>query len=359
MVGRQLGPLQGPVVEGMPQGKALDLMESGERVKKGDVAALIDGQGLKDHIDDVQSTVDSSLSDIKKRRAEQTIDLDNLRQEIDVAKSELDAWKLEAGASEIRTPIDQEIINLAVEEAEAAYKQKLADMAVQKAAHEAELRILDITSKRHQRHRDRHLFDLQRYTVNAPLDGMVVRQRIFRSGEMAMVRNGDQVWPGRLFAKVMDTSRMQVEAKINQAESNQFRVGQQVRVGLDAFPDAKFEGRIYSIGALAKGGAGQNSYVREIPIHIHIEGNDPRLIPDLSAYADVIVERADDTVRIPRAALFEEDGQAYVYVSDGGDYRRQLVEVGFRTFTEAGVVRGLEAGDEVALKEPVAEPQPI
>ena len=330
----------------------LELMESGELVKKGDVAARIDGQGLQDHIDDVHSTVLSSVSDIKKRKAEQMIDLDNLRQDVDLAKAELDQWKLDNGAAEIRPEIDQEIIRLAIEEAEAAHDQKVKEVSLKKSAQEAELKILELTSERHRRHRNRHQADMTRYTVNAPLDGMVVRQLVFRNGEFAVVREGDQVWPGRLFVKVMDTSKMKVEAKINQAESNLFRIGQEVTVGLDAFPGASFKGKIYSIGALAKGSANQNQFVREIPIHIHIEGNDPRLIPDLSAYADVVLEREDDSIQVPLAAVFEEAGQPFVFVKNGNDFAKRPVELGLRSYTHAAVVNGVTVGDEVALQRP-------
>ena len=328
----------------------LDLMESGEMVKTGEVAARIDGQGLQDHIDDVHSTVLASVSDIKRRRAEQMIDLDNLRQDVDIAKAELDKWKLDNGAAEIRPEIDREIIKLAIEEAEAAYEQKVGELDRKRTSQAAEVKILELTSERHRRHRNRHQVDMGRYEVNAPIDGMVVRQMVFRNGEFAVVRNGDQVWPGRLFVKVMDTSKMKVEAKINQAESNLFRIGQEVRVGLDAFPEASFKGKIYSIGALAKGGTGQ--YVREIPVHIHIEGADPRLIPDLSAYADVVLGREDDAVQVPLAAVFEEAGQPFVFVKNGTSYQKRPVELGFRNYTHAAVVSGVGVGDEVALQRP-------
>ncbi len=332
----------------------LELMKSGAMVKKGEVAARIDGQSLQDHIDDVHSTVLASASDIKKRRAEQMIDLDNLRQNVDVAKAELSKWELDDGAAEVRPEIDQEIIKLAIEEAKAAYEQKAGEVDLKKAAQAAEVSILELTSERHKRHRDRHSVDMQRYTVNAPIAGMVVRQQVFRNGEFAVVRDGDQVYPGRLFVKVMDTSKMKVEARINQTESSLFRIGQEVTVGLDAFPGANFTGKIYSIGALAKGSATQNQFVREIPVHIHIDGADPRLIPDLSAYADVVLKREDDAVQVPLAAVFEEAGQSYVYVRDGSDYEKRPVELGFRNYTHAAVVNGVNVGEEVALQRPAA-----
>jgi len=334
----------------------LELKESGTRVRKGEVVARIDGQALKDHIDDVHSTVLATLSDVKKRQAEQAIDWENLQQDVRLAKADLDGWTLEAGAAEIRTSIDREIIRLAVEEAEAAYKQKLADLNAKKVAHAAELRILELTAERHKRHRDRHAYDLERYAVVAPMDGMVVRQAIWRGGEMSLVREGDQLFPGQLFLKIMDTSKMQVEAEINQAESHLVRIGQKARIGLDAFPEASYEGRVSSIGALARVTGFQGNYVRKIPIRIEIDRVDERLIPDLSAYADILVDQVEGVVRVPRAAVFEEAGASYVYLKRGEKFERRPVDLGFRNHTEVAVLSGVNAGDEVALRRPPVQP---
>ena len=330
----------------------LTLMESGLMVKKGEVIATIDGQRMKDHIDDVDSNVQAAISDIKKRRAEQSIDWEKLQQSLKVADADLGSWKLEAGASEIRTVIDQEIIKLAVEEAEAALKQQQADQQFTQDSHAADVSILEITRDRHVRHRDRHVRDLERYTIRSPIDGMAVRQQIYRSGEMAMVEQGDQIYSGRLFMKVMDTSKMQVEAKINQAESSIFRIGQTATIGLDAFPDVEFKGKVHSIGVLAKGGRIQNHYVREIPVRIIIEGADERLIPDLSAYADVVINREDSTIQVPRAAVFEEQRQTVVFVKNGGSYQERPVQLGFGNYTHVAVVSGLQTGEQVALERP-------
>ncbi len=51
-----------------------------------------------------------------------------MQQDLRVAKADWDKAKLDAGASEIRTTIDAEILKLSVEEAAATYKEKLADL---------------------------------------------------------------------------------------------------------------------------------------------------------------------------------------------------------------------------------------
>ena len=344
---RQRGGERSPMV-------LLELMPSGTRVKPGDVIARVDGQRLRDHIDDVHSTYLTADADIRKREAEQKVAWSNLEQSVLVAKADWDKWKLEDSAAEIRTVIDRELLDLGVEESEATYVQTQKDLGFTEESHTAELKILELTRERHARHRDRHGFDLERYTVVTPINGMVVRQQIFRGGDMSIVEEGDQVYPGMLFVKVMDLDNMQVEAKANQAESNLLRIGQRATVGLDAFPGAKFKGKIQSLGALARSGS-ESTWVREVPVNIYIEGADPRLIPDLSGYADVVIDRRDNVTQVPLSAVHEQDGQAYVYVKNGEQFDKRPIELGLQNFTHAEVNnRGVSEGEEIALDHPAA-----
>jgi hypothetical protein len=155
-----------------------------------------------------------------------------------------------------------------------------------------------------------------------------------------------------LFLKVMDTSQMQIEGEINQAESENFRIGQTATVGLDAFPGRTYKGRIASIGALAKAGGFQSGFVRKIPVRILIENSDDRVIPDLSAHADVVVTRTENATQIPRAAVFSEAGKPIVYVKKGEKYERRSVELGLRSNIDIAVLSGLSAGETVALQKP-------
>jgi multidrug efflux pump subunit AcrA (membrane-fusion protein) len=104
---------------------------------------------------------------------------------------------------------------------------------------------------------------------------------------MRQVQEGDLVSPGQQIMRVVDTSKMQLEARVSQADSSFLRVGQTARIGLDAFPELQFEGRVASIGALAVKGMWDTYYIRNVPVRLEIIGNDPRLIPDLSAWAEI------------------------------------------------------------------------
>ena len=132
--------------------------------------------------------------------------------------------------------------------------------------------MLEITAQRHKVHRGNHARDLARFTMRAPMDGLVVMLQAWRGGEMRQIQQGDQVYPGQQFMKIVDPSSMQLEASVSQADANRFRVGQTADIGLDAFPDAHFRGRVYSIGALAVKGIWETYYIRNIAVRITIEG---------------------------------------------------------------------------------------
>ncbi len=287
---RHFAQITVPTFRGPDSGRDLSLMNApnpGAFVKKGDVVAEFDAQTLLDHIDDVQDQVEAAENAIKTREAALLVDWSALEQRLKVAKANRDKALLDQRAAEVNTEIQREIAKLNAEEAEAAYKQIQTELAKKKASQAADIRILQITLERQRIHLNNHLADVKRFKVLAPMPGLVVMAQTFRGGENRQVQVGDQVFPGMPIMKIVDTSSMQLEAKVSQADSTDFRVGQPAEVGIDAFPGLKFKGKVYSIGALATKGMWDSYYVRNVPITIHIEGSDPRLIPDLSAWAFV------------------------------------------------------------------------
>jgi HlyD family secretion protein len=279
-----------PRFRGPDSGSELTLMNvaaAGSFVKKGSIVAEFDPQALQDHIDDVSDIVRQADNDILKRKADQEVEWESLQQSLRVAKAEADKAQLDLKAAEVKTDLERELLKIAADESEAAYKQLQKDVANTQVAQQAELRMLQITAMRHRIHLGRHTHDLAKFKIRAPMSGLVVMLQAWRSGEMRQIREGDQVRPGQPFMKIVDVSSMQIEALTSQADSTGLRVGQIAEIGLDAFPQLRFRGRIEAIGALAVKGIWDTYYIRNIPVSIAIEGHDPRLIPDLSAWAEI------------------------------------------------------------------------
>jgi HlyD family secretion protein len=341
-----------PSLRGPEAGREMILMKvakSGSFVKKGTLIAQIDAQTLQDHIDDLGDTIETAESDIHKRKAEQAIEWENLQQSLRVAKAQADKARLDYSTAEVRTEVEQQLLKLDLDEGEAGYKELQGDLKQKQLSQAADLKLLQITLDRHTRHRDRHKRDLGMFSVYAPIDGLVVMSQIFRSGEMAQVQVGDQVRPGQGFMKIVNTEKMRVEASINQAESSEVRLGQRARIRLDAFPSLQFSGYVDGIAALAAGSFRQGYYIRNVPVRIRIEGNDPRLIPDLSASVEIILEKGVEGVVAPLGGIKEEGGKTVAYVKKADKFERREVELGQQNATRAIVLAGLEPGEEIRL----------
>ena len=89
--------------------------------------------------------------------------------------------------------------------------------------------------------------------------------------------------------------------------------------------------------------------MKQIPLRFTIDARDSRLIPDLSASADVVFKTEQKVLQIPREAVIEENGKAYATVPQGETVRKREIRIGMRNNTRAVVLAGLSEGDEVVL----------
>ncbi len=328
----------------------LKLVNSGSMVKKGDVVVEFDGQNMKDHLDDTIAGLRDKENDLKKKKVEQELDMENLRQTLRQAKAALDKATLDLKTADIRTDIDREILKLAVEEADAAYKELQTDVPKKVASQAADLRITEIGKLMEDQHVERHEEDLRRIVVRAPMDGMVVLQTMFRpGGDQVSLAVGDRVGPGQQVAKVIDPTSMQVEGVINQSESSNFRIGQTSAIGLDAFPGARYEGKVYAIGALAISGGRQQYYIRSVPVRVQVLNPDKRVIPDLSASADVLITRHENSLLVPASALEFDGKQTVAYVKAASGFERRTVKPGGSNGVHVAILEGLRENEVVRV----------
>jgi HlyD family secretion protein len=350
---RDFANITAPRIRGVGGGRdlyVLKMAKSGSFVKKGDVVAEIDPQSLKDRIDDTEDGLRDKQNSVEKKKVSQELDNENLTQTLRVAKAQVDKAHLDMKAKEVRTAVDQELLDLAVEEAEAQYKQIAEELPLRARSQEADLKMTMIDLQLQQESLERYQGDLDKFTIKAPMDGMVVVNTLFRpGGDQVQISEGDQLSPGQPFMKIVDVSTMQVEATINQAESSLFRIGQTAVAHLDAFPGAHYPAKVFSIGALATTGGREQYYLRTLPIRLQLLNVDSRIIPDLSASADVLVDHAQNVLIAPASALTQEGDKYFLYVRTPQGFQKREVKIGIENGTQVSVLEGVTEGDVVRL----------
>ena len=141
--------------------------------------------------------------------------------------------------------------------------------------------------------------------------------------------------------------RLQVRAKVNQADVNDMQVGLPVRIGLDAYPDLSFTGRITQISPLAVRSS-MSQKVRTFTALIAVDGSHPNLMPDLTASLDVEFSREARALVVPRDALRYDGDKAFVRLQRGSSFTDQPVTVASINAHEAVISSGIDEGSVVA-----------
>ncbi len=328
------------------------LTANGTNVRKGDVIAEFDPTNIRDHIDDVKDMLEERRNFVKKLRVEHELQLVNLRQRLKVAQAAGQKARLDMRTAEVRSQIQREQFRLAGEEADAVIQELLTQIELRKQAQASALRIAQIAEKLQIDHVARHQDDELRLKVHAPIDGMVVvLARDSRHGERKTFEAGDLVTPGTPMLQVVDPKSLQIEASINQSEVTRFKLGQKATVGFDAYPDRQFKGEVSAIGALATINGRQQYFIRTIPLRVKLEQTGSEIIPDLSGFANVVLDRIDDTVVIPEGAVEKGADGTFVEVKSGDSFVRRSVLLGPSDGVNVAVKEGLEEGEVVRLTQ--------
>ncbi len=350
--------LRGPRDAGQASLTLVMLADAGTVMSAGEIVAEFELKWLEDHIVDRQSVVTTAEANLKKREADILILKETERQGRVNARAAYDKAMLDSRKAEVLSEIESEILKNTALEALASSKQLEEEGRLMESVHAADLRAEELTVREHVLHVERHQRDYERLQVRTPIAGMAVLESTFnRSGQFAQFKPGDQVYPGAMIMRVVDVSRMVVSAVVNQVDAQMIRLGNEAVVELDAYPGERFQGRVVDIGAVASSGGGgsrfsrggNSEFVKHIRVRVLIEDQDERILPDLTASADVQVSDRTTGLIVPREAVRSDSKTDHVLVKDGETYRHQPVVVQDRSDTDVLIADGLQAGDEVLL----------
>jgi multidrug efflux pump subunit AcrA (membrane-fusion protein) len=328
----------------------------GSFVKKGDIVAEFDRQYMLIRLDDYKAMADQHERNVLRLKAYRAVVRAAYEQRMLVAKGTMEKAEVELKKAPILSEINREKLRLDYEEAKARYEELrddennlLISETAAVARSEADLRVSKLEYERARRNADRML-------VKAPLDGMVVMMTMHRGGQTNQIQEGDQIGSGQPYMRIVDLRNMVVNANVNQVDAQMVHLGMPARVRFDAYPEVELPARVTSVGAFAQSGGWRGTYVRNVPIRIKLEGTDPRVIPDLTVSADLVLGETDNATIVPREAVFGDEAQPYAFVreADGGWEKRPL-DVVMTSNTAVAVRSGVSPGDVLAAEWPGQE----
>ncbi|MCO6441245.1 MAG: efflux RND transporter periplasmic adaptor subunit [Nitrococcus mobilis] len=145
---------------------------------------------------------------------------------------------------------------------------------------------------------------------------------------------------------LIDTEALLVSAPIDEVDASAVRVGMPTRISLDAFPGHTFQGTVTRIAPYVLDVEKQARTV-EVEVTFAADTADDHLLPGYSADAEIIVEVAENVLRLPSEALLDDD--RVLTVNDDNVVEAHTVTSGIRNWDFTAVFEGLEAGDRVIV----------
>lgn len=146
-----------------------------------------------------------------------------------------------------------------------------------------------------------------------------------------------------IVANIVDISKLKV--KINVAEKDVFKLklGDNVEVTTDVYPDATFEGKVITISA-----KGDESHTYPVEVHIDNSKTHP-LKAGMFSRANFTVKNKADYIVVPREAILGSLKEAQLYVVQNNVAKLRSIVVRRETGTNVEILNGLKEGDVVVV----------
>jgi RND family efflux transporter MFP subunit len=271
----------------------------GDKVKKGDLLALIDTPEADQDLAQAQATQEQ----IKARLA--------------LAQSSLARWE---GLRQRDAVSQQEL-----DERRAAQQQALADLA----ASQANVRRLQ------------QLHDFGRIT--APFDGVVVRRNVEVG---ALVAAGSATTTRELFY-LAQSDALRLTVAIPQVYAADVAVGKEVSIKLLERPNAPAKGQITRVSG------GVDVATRSVQVEVSLDNQGGEFLP--GAYVEVALPLASVAKTLllsPNTLQFRQDGAQVAVVGEGGKVSLRPVKLGRDLGRAVEVIAGISPKDAIVLNPP-------
>lgn len=144
---------------------------------------------------------------------------------------------------------------------------------------------------------------------------------------------------------IVAAGRYDVDATVSADDVDSLEKGLQVEVAVTGVADTVY-GTVSEIGLVAET---NDSGAAVFPVTIEVTGRRADLFAGVSATATIVVKQRDDVLTVPSRALTTKDGATYATVVDGDEQTEVEVEVGDAYGMDTEVLAGLEDGDTVLL----------
>ena len=279
---------------------------STEALSRGPIVNRISASGTLEAVTTVQvgtqvsGTIESLGADfnsiVKKGQILARLDQSLFRSAIEQAQANLD--RAEADQERVRVSLDDAKSKLArakqLAERQLIPANELSDAEVTALSAEAQLRSAAAAVTQARAALQQARVNLAKTVITAPIDGIVISRDVDDGQTVAASMSAPT-----LFLLAADLTQMQLNASIDESDLGDIEEGQAVTFTVDAYPGETFSGAVKQVRLNPT----VTSNVVTYAAIITAPNPQLKLKPGMTATLDVEVERKDDVLRVPAAAV--------------------------------------------------------
>ncbi|NPD47778.1 MULTISPECIES: efflux RND transporter periplasmic adaptor subunit [unclassified Lentimicrobium] len=338
------GPRNLQSVEIWGEIKIDNIVEEGTIVDSGDYIASLDKTVVLNKLKDVDANLDKLNSQITTLKLDSALTLRAARDNMVNMKYATEEAKLEVDNSKFEPPATQRRAEISYEKSLRSLDQAAENYSLKMNKEVTSIQEVMIDYNKDQNRKNSILAILSEFDIKAPQAGMVIYEKTWRGDK---IKTGSMISPWRpIVAKLPDLTQMLIKTYVNEIDISKVQVGQEVQIGVDAFPEKSLTGIITQVANI--GEEMKNSSAHVFEVIIDVEGQDEDLRPAMTTKNKIITEVLPEAIFIPLECLNTQDSIQFVYT----DGRKQQVETAQSNEESIVVTNGLEAGQEVYLYPP-------
>lgn len=175
---------------------------------------------------------------------------------------------------------------------------------------------------------------LEYATLQSPTDGIVVDRR---------AEAGDTAAPGQVLVSLYDSKHMQLVASVRESLTHRLRVGQTIKVGVEAMGNKLCDGQVSEI--VPEADVTSRSFL------VKVTGPCPPGVYAGMFGRLVIPLNEEELLVIPQAAVRRVGQLDTVDVAEGGSLYRRAVQLGRTIGDDVQVLSGVNSGERVAVAQ--------
>jgi len=321
------------------------IIPDGTVVDSGNYVASLDDSELSNKMKDQEIEIEKLETQYIKTQLDTTLELRTTRDNLINLEYELEEKQIVVDQSIYEPPAIQRQAAIDLERAQRNYNQALKNFEVKLRQAEADMQEIN-TSLRKVRSDYAKMAEVRsELTIFAPKAGMVIYLRDWdgsKIGAGSMIRG----WQDMTVAELPNLKEMKSKTYVNEIDISKVKVNQEVRIGVDAFPDKKFTGKVIEVANIGQQLPNSNAKVFEVSIEVN--EFDSILRPAMTTKNEILTASFDSVLFIPLDCVHSNDSITYVY---SGGSRKQVI-LGPSNENEVIVRAGLKEGEEIYLLAP-------